>query len=466
MVFERRLLDALAALNSGLPVEALDDAFRKLTRPQGATVEARNRAFHRMLVNGVEIEYRDAEGTVRGDQVRVIDFENPANNDWLAVNQFTVTENQHNRRPDVVLFVNGLPLGLIELKNPADEDATIRTAWNQLQTYKAELPTLFAMNEALVASDGIEARIGTLTGGWEWFKPWRTVTGEALADPHMTELQVMLQGVFEPSRFLALLRDFIVFEDDGGALTKKMAGYHQFHAVRVAVDETLRAAELLGAAEPTGRYEAGRRPGGDPGDCRIGVVWHTQGAGKSLTMAFYAGAIVREPAMENPTIVVLTDRNDLDDQLFGTFARCQDLLRQPPVQAQDRADLRSKLSVNAGGVVFTTIQKFYPEEKGDTHPALSDRRNIVVIADEAHRSQYDFIDGFARHMRDALPNASFVGFTGTPIELRRRQHARRLRRVHQHLRHPAVRGGRGHGAHLLRGPSGQARVGRARVAAH
>ena len=417
MVFERRLLDALAALNSGMPVEALDDAFRKLTRPQGATVQARNRAFHRMLVNGVEIEYRDAEGTVRGDQVRVIDFESTANNDWLAVNQFTVTESQHTRRPDVVLFVNGLPLGLIELKNPADEDATIRTAWNQLQTYKAELPTLFAMNEALVVSDGIEARLGTLTAGWEWFKPWRTVTGEALADPHMTELQVMLQGVFEPSRFLALLRDFIVFEDDGGALTKKMAGYHQFHAVRVAVDETLRAAELLGAAEPTGRYEAGRRPGGDPGDRRIGVVWHTQGAGKSLTMAFYAGAIVREPAMENPTIVVLTDRNDLDDQLFGTFARCQDLLRQPPVQARDRADLRSKLSVNAGGVVFTTIQKFYPEEKGDTHPTLSNRRNIVVIADEAHRSQYDFIDGFARHMRDALPNASFVGFTGTPIEL-------------------------------------------------
>ena len=399
-----------------MPVEALDDAFRKLTRPQGATVEARNRAFHRMLVNGVEIEYRDAEGTVRGDQVRVIDFESTANNDWLAVNQFTVTESQHTRRPDVVLFVNGLPLGLIELKNPADEDATIRMAWNQLQTYKVELPTLFGMNEALVVSDGTQARLGTLTAGWEWFKPWRTVTGEALAATHLTELQVMLQGVFEPSRFLALLRDFIVFEDDGGAPAKKMAGYHQFHAVRVAVDETIRAAELLGAAEPTGRYEAGRRPGGDPGDRRIGVVWHTQGAGKSLTMAFYAGAIVREPAMENPTIVVLTDRNDLDDQLFGTFARCQALLRQPPVQALDRADLRGKLSVNAGGVVFTTIQKFYPEEKGDTHPMLSDRRNIVVIADEAHRSQYDFIDGFARHMRDALPNASFVGFTGTPIE--------------------------------------------------
>ena len=371
-----------------------------------------------MLVNGVEIEYRDAEGRVRGDQVRVIDFEIPGNNDWLAVNQFSVTENRNTRRPDVVLFVNGLPLGVIELKNPADEDATVHTAWSQLQTYKAELPTLFAMNAALVVSDGIEARLGTLTGGWEWFKPWRTVTGEALAASDLTELQVMLQGVFEPRRFLAMVRDFIVFEDDGGALAKKMAGYHQFHAVQVAVQETLRAAELQAFAEVrTGRYEAGRRPGGDPGDRRIGVVWHTQGAGKSLTMAFYAGAIIREPAMQNPTIVVLTDRNDLDDQLFGTFARCQDLLRQPPAQAQDRADLRRRLSVNAGGVVFTTIQKFYPEAKGDTHPKLSDRRNIVVIADEAHRSQYDFIDGFARHMRDALPNASFVGFTGTPIEL-------------------------------------------------
>ena len=418
VVLEHRLRDALAALNPGLPGDAIDDAFGKLTRPQGSTVEARNRAFHRMLVNGVEIEYRDAEGRVRGDQVRVIDFESPANNEWLAVNQFSVSENRNTRRPDVVLFVNGLPLGVIELKNPTDEDATIRSAWNQLQTYKAELPTLFAMNEALVVSDGIEARVGTLTGGWEWFKPWRTVTGETLADSHLTELQVMLQGVFEPSRFLALVRDFIVFEDDGGALAKKMAGYHQFHAVRVAVDETLRAAALQAFADTRrGRYEAGRRPGGDPGDRRIGVVWHTQGAGKSLTMAFYAGAIVREPAMQNPTIVVLTDRNDLDDQLFGTFARCQDLLRQPPVQAQDRADLRRKLSVNAGGVVFTTIQKFYPEEKGDTHPALSQRHNIVVIADEAHRSQYDFVDGFARHMRDALPNASFIGFTGTPIEL-------------------------------------------------
>ena len=422
VVLDYRLRDALAKLNPALPPSALQNAYQKLTHPQGSTLEARNRTFHQMLVNGVEIEYQNADGQVRGDQVRVIDFDNPANNDWLAVNQFTVTEDQNERRPDIVLFVNGLPLGVIELKNPVDEDATIWTAWHQLQTYKDELPTLFSMNEALVISDGSEARIGTLTAGQEWFKPWRTVTGETLADPHMIELQVMLEGVFTPARFLAFLRDFIVFEDDGsGALIKKMAGYHQFHAVRVAVDETLRAAKLqrkkAQVSEENGRYEAGRKPGGDPGDRRIGVVWHTQGSGKSLTMAFYAGAVIREPAMENPTVVVLTDRNDLDDQLFGTFSRCQDLLRQPPTQAESRTDLRSKLSVNAGGVVFTTIQKFFPEEKGDTHPMLSDRRNIVVIADEAHRSQYDFIDGFARHMRDALPKASFVGFTGTPIEL-------------------------------------------------
>ena len=423
MVLERRLRDAVGNLNPDLPSPALDDALRKLTRPEGSTLEARNRAFHRMLVDGVTVEHRTDDGAVRGAQAKVIDFDVPVANDWLAVNQFTVTENRNTRRPDVVLFVNGLPLGVIELKNPADEDATIWTAWQQLQTYKAELPTLFSMSEVLMVSDGSEARIGTLTSGREWFKPWRTITGETLADLLMTELQVMLEGVFEPSRFLALVRDFIVFEDNGGgALVKKMAGYHQFHAVGVAVNETLRAAELQRAEawtaeEAEGRYEAERKPGGEPGDHRIGVVWHTQGSGKSLTMAFYSGAIIREAAMENPTVVVLTDRNDLDDQLFGTLSRCQDLLRQPPTQAESRADLRSKLSVNAGGVVFTTIQKFFPEEMGDTHPTLSERRNIVVIADEAHRSQYDFIDGYARHMRGALPNASFVGFTGTPIEL-------------------------------------------------
>ena len=422
VVLEQRVRDALACLNPDLPPDALEDAHRRLTLPEGSTLGARNRSFHRMLVNGVTVGYRGDDGIVRWEQAKAIDFDNPDNNDLQAVNQFAVTENKNTRRADVVLFLNGLPLGVIELKNPADEDATIWTAWRQLQTYKAELPTLFSMNEALLVSDGTEARIGTLTSGREWFKPWRTITGETLADPHLTQLQVMLEGVFEPGRFLQLIRDYTVFDDDGsGALVKKMAGYHQFHAVRVAVDETLRAAELRKAAEIAGeehgRYEAGRTPGGELGDRRIGVVWHTQGSGKSLTMAFYTGAIIREPAMENPTVVVLTDRNDLDDQLFGTFSRCQDLLRQPPVQAESRADLRDKLSVNAGGVVFTTIQKFFPEKSGDTHPTLSERRNIVVIADEAHRSQYDFIDGFARHMRDALPNASFVGFTGTPIEL-------------------------------------------------
>ena len=423
VLLEQRLRDSLARLNPDLPADALGDALRRLTRPEGSTLEARNRTFHRRLVDGVTVEYRTDEGEVRGAQAHVIDFDDPANNDWLAVNQFTFVENKHERRPDIVLFVNGLPLGVIELKNPTDEDATIWTAWHQLQTYKVELPALFAMNTVLMVSDGVEARIGTLTAGREWFKPWRTISGETLADVLLPQLQVMLEGVCVPKRFLTLVRDFVVFEDDGsGSLVKKMAGYHQFHAVEVAVAETLRAAELSQTAEKleeeAARHEPGRKAGGAPGDRRIGVIWHTQGSGKSLSMAFYAGRIIRERAMANPTIVVLTDRNDLDDQLFGTFSRCRELLRQPPVQAASRADLRAKLAVDSGGVVFTTIQKFFPEEQGDTHPALSQRRNIVVIADEAHRSQYDFIDGFARHMRDALPIASFVGFTGTPIELR------------------------------------------------
>ena len=422
MVLEAHLWDALFWLNPSLPTSAIDDALRKVTNPEGATLEARNRAFHRMLVNGVNVEYRASDVSIRGEQALIIDFDNPGNNDWLVVNQFTVTENRNTRRPDIVLFLNGLPVGIIELKNPADEEASVWTAWQQLQTYQAELPTLFSMNELLMVSDGLNARIGALGAGREWFKPWRTISGETMADPNMTELQVMLEGVCQPERFLALLRDFMAFDDDGsGKLVKKMAGYHQFHAVRTAVGETLRAAELHSGgqslAERSSRYESERRPGGEVGDRRIGVVWHTQGSGKSLTMAFYSGAIISEPAMQNPTIVLLTDRNDLDDQLFTTFSRCRDLLRQPPAQAESRADLREKLSVVSGGVVFTTIQKFFPEERGDTHPTLSERRNIVVIADEAHRSQYDFVDGFARHMRDALPNASFVGFTGTPIEL-------------------------------------------------
>ena len=409
-------------LHPALPPEVLSSASWRLTRPKGSTLRARNRSFHWALVNGIGVEHR-VGNAIRGAQVQVVDVDDPSNNEWLAVNQFTVVENRNRRRPDIVVFVNGLPLGVIELKNPADEEATVWDAWHQLQTYKAEVPSLFSMNEILVVSDGLQTMAGTLTAGREWFKPWRTIEGEELAPVAQPSLEVLIRGVFEKTRFLDLVRDFVVFEDDGrGGLVKKMAGYHQFHAVRAAVDQTLRAAQLdAPTAAANSRADSSRtggKQGGAPGDRRIGVVWHTQGSGKSLTMAFYAGAIVRQAAMANPTIVVLTDRNDLDDQLFGTFSRCRDLLRQDPVQAESRADLRAKLSVASGGVVFTTIQKFFPEEKGDRHPVLSDRQNIVVIADEAHRSQYDFIDGFARHMRDALPKASFVGFTGTPIELR------------------------------------------------
>ncbi len=423
VVLAARLRAALARLNPDLPAEALEDAWRKLMRLDAPSLIERNRAVHRMLVDGITVEFRRSDGSIGGAQARLIDFDDPAGNDWLAVNQFTVAEGQHLRRPDVVLFVNGLPLAVIELKNAADEGADVWAAFRQLQTYQAQIPALFSTNVALVASDGAQARIGSLGAGREWFKPWRTITGRD-QPAKLAELQVVLEGVFEKRRFLDLVRYFIVFEAlEGGRLVKKMAGYHQFHAVNVALEETLRAAipaqswrKSQGFLEGAGRYDAGPMAGGEEGDHRVGVVWHTQGSGKSLTMAFYAGRVILAPEMENPTIVVLTDRNDLDDQLFGTFARCRDLLRQPPAQATDRADLRTRLSVGAGGVVFTTIQKFFPEERVDRHPVLSERRNIVVIADEAHRSQYDFIDGFARHMRDALPRASFIGFTGTPIE--------------------------------------------------
>lgn len=369
VLLERRMRQALARLNPDLPPEAVEDAYRKLTRADAPSLIERNRALHRMLVDGVTVEYRRKDGSIAGAQAQVIDFDTPASNDWLAINQFTVSEGQHTRRPDLVLFVNGLPLAVIELKNPADENATVWSAFHQLQTYQAQIPALFATNAVLLASDGVQARIGSLGAGKEWLKPWRTITGREEAPSQKPELQVVLEGVLEQRRFLDLLRYFIVFEDSaaagggGGKLVKKIAGYHQFHAVNAAVEETLRAAQSLAVdrvAEPPGRYEAGKRPGGEPGDRRVGVIWHTQGSGKSLTMTFYAGRVILHPAMANPTIVVLTDRNDLDDQLFGTFARCRDLLRQPPVQAIDRADLRAKLSVASGGVVFTTIQKFFP----------------------------------------------------------------------------------------------------------
>ena len=397
VVLTQRLRDAVARLNPNIPAEAHEEAIRKVLSPHSPALVQNNRAFHRMLVDGVEVEYRDSDGATRGGGAQLVDFENFENNDWLAVNQFTVVGDSE-RRPDIVLFINGIPVGVIELKNPSDENATVWSAFRQLQTYKREIPRLFTYNEALVISDGLEARVGALTANQERFMPWRTIEGETEAASSDLELEVTIKGLFDKGRFLDYLKHFIVFEETGGdTIAKKIAGYHQFHAVRAAVDTTVKAS----------------RPDGDK---RCGVIWHTQGSGKSLTMAFYAGSIIRRPEMQNPTLVVITDRNDLDDQLFGTFARCNQLLRQTPVQAKDRVHLRELLKVASGGVVFTTVQKFFPEDEELRYPKLSDRRNIIVIADEAHRSQYDFIDGFARHMRDALPNASFIGFTGTPIE--------------------------------------------------
>jgi len=420
VVLVGRLRNAIAQLNRAIPEEAREDALRKVLRIATPSLVQTNRAFHRLLRDGVAVEYPRPDGSIAGDHVRLLDFCTVAANDWLALNQFTVIEAQHNRRPDIVVFVNGLPLGLIELKNAADEDATIWSAYAQLQTYKAEIPSLLHYNAALVVSDGLQARMGSLTANQEWFKVWRTIDGETDAPKTALELEVMVRGVFERQRFLDLLQHFIVFEEDpdNGALHKIIAGYHQFHAVNAAVQETVRASSFTehhAVHEEQGTYWAGRMHGGKPGDRRAGVVWHTQGSGKSFSMLFYAARVVRHAAMQNPTLVVLTDRNDLDDQLFGQFQRCADILGQTPVQAANREKLRELLAVASGGVVFTTIQKFLPE-KGERMPRLSERRNIIVIADEAHRSQYDLIDGLARHLRDALPQASFIGFTGTPIE--------------------------------------------------
>lgn len=418
VVLKSRLRANLTALNPDIPEVAIDEAIRKLTVTDRPTLITSNHTVHKYLVDGVPVEYQTSEGRIKSDQVQVFDYADPTNNEFLAVNQFTVIENGADRRPDIVLFVNGLPLAVFELKNAADEGADIWRAYNQLDTYKNQIPSLFHYNESLVISDGIHARLGTLTSDRERFMPWRTIDGEKIAENVYTQLEVMVRGVFHPSRFLDLVRYFTVFEDQGDdILIKKVAGYHQFHAVNVALAETVRASkEVQAIIEAGGTYSSRPQINARPGDRRVGVVWHTQGSGKSLTMAFYAGRVVQHPEMRNPTIVVLTDRNDLDDQLFGTFAKCHEILRQPPEQAMDRGHLRELLTVASGGVIFTTVHKFFPSKEEQAYPLLSDRRNIVVVADEAHRSQYDFIDGFARHMRDALPNASFIGFTGTPIE--------------------------------------------------
>jgi len=432
VVLVGRLREAIRQLNFSIPEEAREEALRKVLRVGTPALTQTNRAFHRMLRDGVPVEYPRPDGSIAGDHVRLVDFGDVRANDWLAVNQFTVIEGQHNRRPDIVVFLNGLPLGLIELKNAADEDATIWSAYAQLQTYKAEITSLLHYNAALVVSDGLQARMGSVTANQEWFKVWRTIDGEGDAPKTALELEVLVRGVFERSRFLDLLHHFIVFEEDpdSGALQKIIAGYHQFHAVNAAVEETVRASGMTETSsvlrEEPGTYWARRQRGGKPGDRRAGVVWHTQGSGKSFSMLFFAARVVRHPAMQNPTLVVLTDRNDLDDQLFGQFQRCADILGQTPVQASGREHLRELLNRASGGVVFTTIHKFMPE-KGELMPELSARQNIVVIADEAHRSQYGFGGkvntqtgemsyGFASNLRDALPNASFIGFTGTPIE--------------------------------------------------
>ena len=435
VILTSRLRAALGRINPEAASQDVETAVRAVSNPLTPDPLTNNRAFHRLLTDGIDVEVPAADGF--GTQYKklwLLDLDDLANNDWLALNQFTVVETvdgrQRTRRADLVVFVNGIPLAVLELKNPADENATTTDAFNQLQTYKTQIPALFTTNELLVASDGVIARAGSLSAGLDRFMPWRTVDGTEVLPKGTLELEVLIRGLFEKHRFLDYILNFVVFEDRG-VIVKKSAAYHQYWAVNKALGSTFTACGIRANADRLlGRFPAMAEPPKNEiregigstyvpqvfGDRRIGVIWHTQGSGKSLSMVFYAGKIIRHPAMENPTIVVITDRNDLDNQLSATFAACKDLLRQVPVQADSRADLRSLLQVAAGGVIFTTIQKFMPDVRGDTHPLLSDRRNIVVIADEAHRSQYDFIGGFARHLHDALPNAGFIGFTGTPIE--------------------------------------------------
>jgi type I restriction enzyme R subunit len=422
-----RLRSAIARLNPAIPLVACEDALQQVLNLEVPGLLAANRHFHRLLVNGVPVEYQK-DGDTRGDRVRLIDFAEPSRNEWLAINQFAIKGPKHSRRPDIILFINGLPMVLLELKNPADEKADIWKAFDQIQTYKEQIPDVFQYNELLVISDGSEARLGSLSSDAERFMQWRTIDGVSL-DPlgQFNELETLIHGLLNPATLLDYLRFFVLFEDDGG-LVKKVAGYHQYHAVHAAIQH------VVTASRPDGSHKGG-------------VVWHTQGSGKSITMTCFAARVMQETAMENPTIVVITDRNDLDGQLFGVFSLGQDLLREQPVQAETRQDLRAKLANRpSGGIVFATIQKFMPGADEDSFPVLSDRSNIVVIADEAHRTQYGFEAklktikspkpsandgtlaqaakpgavyqvGYAQHLRDALPNATFVAFTGTPVSL-------------------------------------------------
>lgn len=413
VVLANRLQAAIDKINPEIPADIREEAARNVARIPFTNLLANNEAFHKLITEGVDVKGRDGE-QIKTFKVWLVDFQNPETNDFKAVNQFTIIENHNNKRPDVIVFINGLPLVVIEIKNATDEKADLKAAYNQLMTYKQAIPTLFNYNSFLIVTDGWFAKAGTITSDWSRFSGWKipeTQPENIVAEPNDSfynstlfptptaniEMDVVLSGMLNKKTIIDLIRYFIVFEKTKEKSLKKIAAYHQYYAVNKAIYSTIKAASFSG-------------------DQRAGVVWHTQGSGKSLSMVFYSGKMVVTPQLNNPTIVVLTDRNDLDQQLFETFSNCQQLIRQTPVQAESRSHLQSLLTVASGGVVFTTIQKFMPDEKGGTYPKLSDRRNIVVIADEAHRSQYDFIDGYARHMRDALPNASFIGFTGTPIE--------------------------------------------------
>lgn len=415
VVLAIRLRDAIDKLNPTITQDAKEDALKKVLRTESPNALINNETFHKYLTEGVDVEVRTADG-IRGEKVYIVDFENADHNEFLAINQFTIIEGSKNKRPDIILFVNGLPLVVIELKNAVDENATIKSAYNQLQTYKQTIPSLFTYNELLIVSDGWDALCGTVTSDFGRFMSWKTKDGETTADHLQPQMEVMFYGMLNKKTLLDLIRQFVVFEKSDTKTLKKVAAYHQYYAVNKAVESTVIASS-------------------SNGDRRGGVIWHTQGSGKSLSMVFYSGKLIIEPRMENPTLVILTDRNDLDEQLHETFTNCQQLLRQEPQKAEDRKDLRKLLKVASGGIVFTTIQKFMPmqtdiaqtenpnivnepsvEYIGADIQSLSERKNIVVVADEAHRSQYDFIDGFAKHLRDALPNATFIGFTGTPIE--------------------------------------------------
>ena len=411
-----RLRSAVRRVNPGIDGVLIDEAIKRLGRAESQNSVAENFRVHKLITEGVPVEHRGADGAVRTLRIWLIDYDEPSNNDWVAINQFTIIENGKNRRPDVIVFVNGIPLGLLELKNPTDEHATLKGAWNQLQTYRHDIPSLFTPNGVAVISDGTSAAMSSFTGGFEHFAPWKTVEGREVVT-NLPALEVLVKGIFDQRRFLDIVRNFVVFSEETvadkktgqkvKALIKRVAKYHQYWAVNAAVESTVKAS-------------------GVDGDRRGGVVWHTQGSGKSFEMVFYAAKVMRDPRMQNPTLVFITDRNDLDDQLFGEVFAPAEILPERPVQADTRAGLRTMLRRASGGIVFTTLQKFRPGEDGDTNPVLTDRRNVVVVADEAHRSQYGFGEtlaadgtlkaGLAKHMRDALPNATYLGFTGTPIE--------------------------------------------------